>query len=104
MTESVQAAGLFETQLTVSDLDRSVTFYRDIVGLSLGLEVPERGAACFGSAGRARRCSGGGHSRRHRWLSLQLAFKASPRGCLRRVRPSPRAWRHTALALREGDR
>src|SRR4051812_44101452 len=39
--------GLFETHLTVSDLPRSVAFYRDVVGLELAYEVPERGAAFF---------------------------------------------------------
>jgi lactoylglutathione lyase len=37
--------GLFETHLTVADLNRSVAFYRDIVGLAVALELPERGAA-----------------------------------------------------------
>jgi lactoylglutathione lyase len=37
--------GLFETHLTVTDLARSVAFYRDVVGLSLAFEAPERGAA-----------------------------------------------------------
>jgi len=37
--------GLFETHLTVADLDRSTAFYRDIVGLPVALELPERGAA-----------------------------------------------------------
>ena len=37
--------GLFETHLTVSDLKRSVSFYRDTVGLPVALELPERGAA-----------------------------------------------------------
>lgn len=37
--------GLFETHLTVSDLPRSVAFYRDVVGLPVALELPERGAA-----------------------------------------------------------
>jgi hypothetical protein len=37
--------GLFETHLTVADLARSVSFYRDVVGLPVALEVPERGAA-----------------------------------------------------------
>jgi lactoylglutathione lyase len=46
-TGSVRVGGLFETHLTVSDLSRSVAFYRDVVGLSLALEVPERGAAFF---------------------------------------------------------
>jgi lactoylglutathione lyase len=37
--------GLFETHLTVADLGRTVTFYRDVVGLAIALELPERGAA-----------------------------------------------------------
>jgi lactoylglutathione lyase len=37
--------GLFETHLTVAELPRSVAFYRDVVGLPVALEVPERGAA-----------------------------------------------------------
>lgn len=37
--------GLFETHLSVSDLDRSVAFYRDIVGLPLAHVVPERQVA-----------------------------------------------------------
>ena len=37
--------GLFETHLTVADLERSVAFYRDLVGLPVALELPERGAA-----------------------------------------------------------
>ena len=34
--------GLFETHMTVADLKRSVAFYRDTVGLPVGLKVPER--------------------------------------------------------------
>ena len=45
VTAPVPVAGLFETHLTVGDLGRSVAFYRDVVGLSVALEVPERGAA-----------------------------------------------------------
>jgi lactoylglutathione lyase len=47
--------GLFETHLTVSDLGRSVAFYRDVVGLELAYEVPGRGAAFLwvGGPGRA---------------------------------------------------
>jgi lactoylglutathione lyase len=41
----MRVRGLFETHLTVADLTRSVTFYRDVVGLPVALEVPERGAA-----------------------------------------------------------
>ena len=39
----VPVAGLFETHLTVSDLDRSIAFYRDVVGLPLAHRVPARG-------------------------------------------------------------
>jgi lactoylglutathione lyase len=55
MIEPVPVTGLFETHLTVGDLGRSLSFYRDIVGLSPALEVPERGAAFFwiGGAGAA---------------------------------------------------
>lgn len=42
-----RAIGLFETHLTVSDLDRSIEFYRDVVGLPLALVLEERGAAFF---------------------------------------------------------
>ena len=40
-------ARLFETHLTVGDLDRSIAFYRDVVGLPLALYLPEREAAFF---------------------------------------------------------
>ena len=42
---AVPVRGLFESHLTVSDLSRSVAFYRDVVGLPVALEVPERGVA-----------------------------------------------------------
>jgi catechol 2,3-dioxygenase-like lactoylglutathione lyase family enzyme len=41
MTDLVPIRGLFETHLTVSDLPRSIAFYRDVVGLQLALEVYE---------------------------------------------------------------
>jgi lactoylglutathione lyase len=55
MSKPIAATGLFETHLTVSDLGRSVAFYRDAVGLPLALELPERGAAFFwiGAPGEA---------------------------------------------------
>lgn len=51
----LRARGLFETHLTVRDLDRSVAFYRDVVGLTSAHNVPERGAAFLwiGAPGRA---------------------------------------------------
>jgi lactoylglutathione lyase len=45
MAEPISVRGLFEAHLTVSDMERSIAFYRDIVGLEVAFEVPERGAA-----------------------------------------------------------
>jgi lactoylglutathione lyase len=47
MSKHVPVHGLFETHLTVSDLQRSIVFYRDIVGLRLASEVSERNATFF---------------------------------------------------------
>jgi lactoylglutathione lyase len=79
MTDSRPAvAGLFEAHLTVSDMARSVAFYRDVVGLSLALALPERGASFFWVGGPGEAMLG-------LWslgwapmaLSLHVAFKAS---------------------------
>jgi lactoylglutathione lyase len=55
MADHVPVSGLFESHLTVSDLQRSVGFYREVVGLPLALEVPECSAAFFwvGDPGRS---------------------------------------------------
>ena len=55
MADQVPVRGLFETHLTVSDLERSVGFYRDVVGLLPALEVSDRSAAFFwiGDPGRS---------------------------------------------------
>ena len=51
----MRVRGLFETHLTVADLQRSIAFYRDTVGLPVALELPERGAAFhwIGEPGKA---------------------------------------------------
>ncbi len=46
--------GLFETHLTVRDLDRSIEFYRDTLGLPLAHVVPERNVAFFWIGGQGR--------------------------------------------------
>ena len=43
----VPIRGLFEAHLTVSDLDRSIAFYRDVLGLPLAQVIPERNVAFF---------------------------------------------------------
>jgi lactoylglutathione lyase len=47
MTPMPKASGLFEAHLTVSDLGRSIEFYRDVVGLPVALVLEERGVAFF---------------------------------------------------------
>jgi lactoylglutathione lyase len=47
LTKPISVQGLFETHLTVSNLQRSIKFYQDIVGLQLALEVSDRNAAFF---------------------------------------------------------
>lgn len=39
--------GLFEAHLTVSDLERSIVFYRDVLGLPLAHRIPARNVAFF---------------------------------------------------------
>ena len=55
MADRTPVVGLFETHLTVRDVQRSVAFYRDVVGLPVALELPERDAAFLwiGEHGRA---------------------------------------------------
>ncbi|MCF1492913.1 VOC family protein [Agrobacterium vitis] len=46
--------GLYETHLTVSNLDRSIDFYRDVVGLEFAHRIPSRNVAFFWVGGRDR--------------------------------------------------
>ena len=48
----VPISGLYESHLTVSDLERSIAFYSDVVGLELAYTVPARHAAFFWIGGR----------------------------------------------------
>ena len=54
----IPVEGLFEAHLTVRDLGRSTAFYRDVVGLELGIAQPERPAA-FSLVRRARQIQDG---------------------------------------------
>ena len=55
MAEATPVRGLFETHLTVADVPRAIEFYRDVVGLPLALDLPERNAAFLwvGEPGRS---------------------------------------------------
>ena len=59
----IPIADLFEAHLTVSELDRAVAFYKDLLGLPLARAFPERKVAFFwvGASweGNARPLGGG---------------------------------------------
>ncbi len=51
-------AGLFETHLNARDLERSMQFYRDVLGLELGCVEPARRLAIHRLGGRGEAMSG----------------------------------------------
>ncbi len=75
---AIPLEGLFESHLTVRDLDRSIEFYTGIVGLELAHRVPERQAAFLWIGGRGQHMLG-------LWsigtapnaLRLHIAFRAT---------------------------
>src|SRR6185437_8753896 len=83
MTPMPTATGLFEAHLTVGDLDRSIGFYRDVVGLPCALVLEEHGAAFFwiGEPGEAMLGLWSLGSA-PMGLSLHIALKASLRDVL----------------------
>ena len=54
----IPIVGLFEAHLSVRDYGRSLAFYRDVVGLELGIAQPERPAAFFWVGGRGHSMMG----------------------------------------------
>jgi len=77
---------LFETHLTVSDMDRAVKFYRDVLGLPVALELPARGVTFFwiGSPGKAMLgLWQGGHG--PLIMNLHFAFRVPLEGVLASV-------------------
>src|SRR5260370_42414998 len=54
MPDPVRIDGLYEAHLTVADLDRSIAFYRDVVGLELAHRIAQRHVAFFWIGGRDR--------------------------------------------------
>src|ERR1700679_3202008 len=73
---------LFETHLTVSDLERAKKFYSEVLGLELAQEFPERDVAFYWVGGRGWGCIS-------RWaLTCRIC-------CGRRPRCAPRASRRS---------
>jgi len=97
----VPIGGLWETHLTVSDLERSIAFYRDVIGLTLAHRVPARGAAFFW-IGQPRQAMLGLWSIGTSPLALRLhfAFQVS----LETVVASVAALREAGLQPRSGKR
>jgi lactoylglutathione lyase len=54
----IRVEGVFEAHISVTDVERSISFYRDVVGLELGIAQPERPAAFFWVGGRGRSMMG----------------------------------------------
>src|SRR4029077_18278844 len=54
----IPVESLFEAHITVRNLERSIVFYRDVLGLELGISQPERPAAFFGVGGRGKSMMG----------------------------------------------
>lgn len=96
----VPIEGLWETHLTVSDLDRSVAFYRDILGLKLAHTVPQRNVAFFW-IGQPRQAMLGlwGVGNGPMALRLHFAFQVT----LADVAASVAALRDAGLRPRSGD-
>ena len=95
----IPISGLYESHLTVSDLERSIAFYRDIVGLELAHRVPARHAAFFWVGGRERSMLGLWciHSSPIR-LRLHIAFSTD----LENLKRSVGALRSNGIVPRRG--
>lgn len=95
----VPISDLFEAHLTVSDLDRSVAFYRDVLGLELAHVIPSRPVAFFwiGAPGAAMLGLWSIHSS-PMFMRLHIAFRVT----LQRVEESIGALRAAGLTPLSG--
>jgi len=92
--------GLFEAHLTVRDLDRSISFYRDVLGLPLAHVIPARSVAFFwiGSPGQAM-LGLWSIGTAPLFMRLHIAFETS----LEQVIASIERLRDAGLSPRSGD-
>ena len=97
----VPISGLYEAHLTVADLDRSIQFYRDVLGLPLAHAVPSRHAAFFwiGAPGAAMLGLWSIHSS-PMFMRLHIAFRVT----LPQLEASVEALRAAGLTPRDGGR
>ena len=69
--------GLFETHVNVSDLERSIAFYCDVLGLELGRRETERPVAFLWMGGWGRAMLGLWEKPREQVVPQHLAFRAT---------------------------
>ncbi|HWK45915.1 MAG TPA: VOC family protein [Stellaceae bacterium] len=95
----IPISGLFEAHLTVSNLDRSVAFYRDVLGLELAHRIPQRHVAFFwiGAPGAAMLGLWSIHSS-PMFMRLHIAFRVA----LPQIEASIAALRGAGLTPRNG--
>jgi len=96
----VPTLGLFETHLTVTSLDASVTFYRDVVGLEPAYRLDEPRVAFFWIGGRGRTMLGLWETgRAPNAMRLHTAFSCA----LREVLAAPARLRDVGVVPRGFD-
>ncbi len=95
----IPITGLFETHLTVTDLDRSVAFYRDVVGLPFAQAFPERSVAFFWIGAPGQSMLGLWKSNDVLRLHLHIAFAMS----LENLLAAPAALRRAGVVPRSNS-
>ncbi len=76
--------GLFETHINVSDLERSIAFYCDVLGLQLGRREEARRAAFLWMGGRGKLMLGLWEKPREQVVHQHFAFRATVEDVLER--------------------
>ena len=96
--ETIPIADLFETHLTVADLDRGIAFYRDNLNLPLARVFPERKVAFFwiGAPGAAMLGLWEGGTM-PMTMSLHIAFRVA----LADLHEAPRRLRRAGIEPRD---
>lgn len=89
--------GVFETHLNVADLERSIRFYQETLGLELGLSQPERCLALFWVGGRGQGMLGLWEKPREEIQRQHFAFRVP----LERLSEVTRLLREAGIATRD---
>jgi lactoylglutathione lyase len=78
-----QISGVYETHLPVANLARAITFYRDVLGLELAREFPERGIAFFWVGDKTQGMLGlWQNGSALMWMSSHFAFRMTKEAVL----------------------